>query len=311
MKKFLSVLGGAAVLTTGLGIYISERIMHIRRKDQQYIIDRETKAKRVDLRSYDELPKEEVFIESPFGYPIKAVFVKPFPASNQYMIFCHGVTENKMNSIKYMNIFLNRGFNAVIYDHRRHGESGGKTTSYGYYEKFDLKAVVDALLNREGEDIIFGIHGESMGAATLLQYAGLLEDRANFYIADCPFSDFPDLLIRMFTREIKLPGKYFLPLTDFFIRVRDGYAIKHVSPISVVERIKKPILFIHSEKDDYILPEMTKALYERKKGPKKLLVAKNGAHAQSFNMNRELYEKTIDEFLIQIVHLKVQKNNFS
>lgn len=108
MKKFLSVLGGAAVLTTGLGIYISERIMHIRRKDQQYIIDRETKAKRVDLRSYDELPKEEVFIESPFGYPIKAVFVKPFPASNQYMIFCHGVTENKMNSIKYMNIFLNR-----------------------------------------------------------------------------------------------------------------------------------------------------------------------------------------------------------
>ena len=45
------------------------------------------------------------------------------------------------------------GFNAVVYDHRRHGESGGKTSSYGHYEKFDLQAVVAALKKRKGHDI--------------------------------------------------------------------------------------------------------------------------------------------------------------
>jgi fermentation-respiration switch protein FrsA (DUF1100 family) len=71
----------------------------------------------------------------------------------------------------------------------------------------------------------------------------------------------------------------------------------------VVNRIRKPVLFIHSKKDDYILPEMTKALYEKKKGAKQLFIAENGAHAQSFNLNREMYEKAIDEFLENIVRI--------
>jgi len=45
-------------------------------------------------------------------------------------------------------------------------------------------------------------------------------------------------------------------------------------------------LFIHSKKDDYILPSMTEALYQKKKGPKKLFLAENGAHAQSLNENK-------------------------
>ncbi|GER66099.1 alpha/beta hydrolase [Weizmannia acidilactici] len=301
MKKVLSFLGTAALSAGALGFYISEQVMHMRKKDEHLIIDREVAAKRLDLEAYASLPKEEVWILSPFGYMLKSVWVKPYPDSKKFMIFCHGVTENKMNSIKYMNVFLKRGFNAILYDHRRHGESGGKSTSYGYYEKFDLKAVVDALLAREGEDIFFGIHGESMGAATLLLYAGQLCDRADFYIADCPFSSFRTQLIQEFTHEAKLPGKWFFPLADLFVRIRDGYSLRHVSPIDVVDRIRKPVLFIHSAKDDYILPEMTKALYEKKRGPKQLFIAENGAHAQSFNLNREQYEKAVDEFLENIV----------
>ncbi len=270
--------------------------MFKKKKDENLVLTRETTAGRFDPVKYEGLPKREILIDSPLGYQLKTILVEPHQ-TNRYVIICHGVTENKVNSVKYMNIFLERGFNGVIYDHRRHGESGGKTTSYGHYEKLDLKAVIDWLKLDKGPDLVLGIHGESMGAATMLLYAGMVEDGADFYIADCPFSDFAELLEYQIKKDIKLPPRLVLHVGDFFLRLRDKYSVKEVSPISVVENIHKPILFIHSKDDKYILPSMTEALYERKQGHKKLFLALNGAHAQSYNENREEYETAVDEFL--------------
>ena len=301
MKKWLPAAGGVLAAAAGLGFYLTNRFMYLKKKDEQEILHREISAGRLNLEEYEALPKEEVIIPSPFGYDIKAVFVHPNPG-NKYMIFCHGVTENKFNSLKYMNFFLQKGFNAVIYDHRRHGESGGKTSSYGFFEKDDLKAVVDELIKRQGEDVFFGIHGESMGASTMLLYAGSVEDRADFYIADCPYSDFGEQLSYRMTKEVKLPaGGLLLPLADLFLKLREGYMLKDISPRSVVENIEKPVLFIHSIPDDFILSSMTEELFDKKKGSKKLYLAENGLHAQSYNENKEEYEKAIGDFLEEVL----------
>lgn len=300
MRKALKVLFISFFFIFFIGFYISNRLMYIKKKDSRFILNRELHAGRFHPESFEALPKQDVSILSPFGYTIKAQLIEPHE-SNRYMIISHGVTENKLNSIKYMNLFLNRGFNAVIYDHRRHGESGGKTTSYGHYEKFDLKAVVDWLKKEKGPDLLLGIHGESMGAATMLLYAGIIEDAADFYIADCPFSSLNDQLRYQIKRDMKLPPSLILPIGNLFLRLRDKYSIANVSPISVVDKIQHPILFIHSKKDDFILPSMTKKLFDRKQGPKMLFLAENGRHAQSLNENADDYEKAIDEFFRKYV----------
>jgi uncharacterized protein len=274
--------------------------MYMKKKDNDFIVNREKEAGRLDPVSYENLTKQEITISSPYGYDLKAILVEPFD-TKKYVIISHGVTENKTSSIKYMNLFLERGFNGIIYDHRRHGESGGKNTSFGYYEKFDLKQIVDWLKQEKGKDILLGIHGESMGAATMILYAGGIEDGADFYIADCPFSDFKELLDYVIKQEIKLPGKIFIPIANLFLRARARYSIKDISPISVIDKIKSPMLFIHSKKDDFILPEMTQKLFDKKKGPKKLFFAVNGTHAQSYNENKEAYEKAVDDFLKEYV----------
>ncbi|KKB36211.1 alpha/beta hydrolase [Bacillus thermotolerans] len=306
MRKWLTALGVSAALTAAASAYLSGRVLHMSKKAETMIRQREIEAKRLDIHYYDQLPKEEAWIQSPFGYRLKAVFVTPHPGG-PYMIFCHGVTETKTNSIKYMNIFLERGFNAIIYDHRRHGESGGTTTSYGYYEKDDLQAVVQELIRREGEGISFGIHGESMGAATALLYAGTVEDRADFYVADCPFSDFRAQVTHQMKREIKCAPSLLIRLTEWAVYVRDRFRIGDISPLKAVEHIRKPVLFIHSEEDDYILPDMTKELYEKKKGPKEIYLAPKGAHAQSYNEDPEAYAAAIDHFLAK--HYQSHTNN--
>ncbi|WP_059171033.1 alpha/beta hydrolase [Bacillus sp. FJAT-27445] len=302
MRKALRFLFSLLGIVSAVGIYFTNRLMYMKKKEDEFILKREREAGRVIEEEYEALKKRDVLIPSPFGYELKAILAEP-NETNRYMIISHGVTENKFNSIKYMNLFLDRGFNVLIFDHRRHGESGGKTTSYGHYEKFDLKAVVDWLRNEKGPDLVVGIHGESMGAATMLLYAGMLEDGADFYIADCPFSDFKEQLAYRLKEEMNLPAGVVLPLADVFLRFREKYSLREVSPISVIDNIRNPVLFIHSVKDDFILPSMTEALYEKKKGPKMLFMAESGLHAQSFNDNREEYEKAVDEFLETFVRL--------
>ena len=300
MRKAFRTLFILLFFWLSLGFYFTNRLMYMKKKDEELILRREKEAGRYNPDEFDSLPKQGVDIPSPFGYMIKAQLVEPHQ-TNRYIIISHGVTETKINSIKYANMFLARGFNTLIYDHRRHGESGGKTTSFGHYEKFDLKTVVDWLKKEKGPQLELGIHGESMGAATMLLYAGLLEDGADFYIADCPFSDFKEQLAYLIKKDFKLVPNLLLPLGDALLRLRDKYSIRNVSPISVIENIKHPILFIHSQKDDFILPTMTKDLFEQKKGPKMLFLAANGRHAQSFNENRADYERVIDEFLQKYV----------
>ncbi|MGM9925928.1 MAG: alpha/beta hydrolase [Bacillus sp. (in: firmicutes)] len=295
-RRNIFVLGAILSSIAAIGIYFTNIFMFMKKKEASFIRNREIKAKRWIVEDFDALPKTHVRIRSRFHYDLDCIFVHPHH-TDKWMIFCHGITENKYNSIKYMNIFLERGFNAVIYDHRRHGESGGRTSSYGYYEKWDLETVVDELKKRYGKDILFGIHGESMGAVTALLYGGSVRDDACFYVADCPFSTLYEQVRHRVHTDTPLPAWLVLPIGNIFLKWRDGYRFQDVSPLEAVKNIDKPVLFIHSEKDTYIPASMTQRLYEAKQGAKQLYIASKGLHAQSLNENKEQYEAAIDGFL--------------
>lgn len=302
MKKRTLFLSGSivttllAAATTITGVVMTNHIMYIKKKDDAFIREREIAAKRFDEAWYEGCPKEILTIDSPNGYKISGIYLKPLETTNT-VIICHGVTENKINSMRYARMFERLGFNAFVYDHRRHGESQGKTTSYGYYEKYDLQAVFETIRDIAGDDALLGIHGESMGAATTLLYAGTLSDNADFYVSDCAFSNFPELLKQIFESVVPIDSKYTLPFADFFMRIRDGYSVKEVMPIDAVKQIERPVLFIHSVPDDFIPSSMTEELYAQKPEPKMLKLFEKGEHAKSFNDNPGDYEQTVAKFL--------------
>ncbi|MEK3934984.1 alpha/beta hydrolase [Sporosarcina sp. FSL W7-1349] len=303
MKRRILYISGVisgvfAAIATLFGIVATNRLMFIKMKDQEVILKRETLAKRFDEKWYETVRKEELWIDSPIGYRLRAVYLKPLD-TDRTVIICHGVTENKINSMKYARLFERLGFNSIVYDHRRHGDSGGKTTSFGFYEKIDLRAIVHAVRKRIGPDALLGIHGESMGAATTILYAGTFEDEADFHVLDCPFSDFSEQILHILRQNTPIRTTMALRIANLFLRVRDGYTSKLVSPREVVGNMTKPALFIHSLEDDFILPAMSEELYELKQGDKMLKLFEKGAHAKSFNDNPEAYEETVRTFLVQ------------
>lgn len=315
MKKKMLLFSGItttiAAAATGLfGFALSNKLMYIKQKDPEFVRERETTAKRFDEAWYNKNLKCELNIDSPNGYTIRGIMFQPLETNNT-IIICHGVTENKINSVKYARLFERLGYNSVIFDHRRHGETGGKTTSYGYYEKNDLDAVVNTIKAMIGEDAILGIHGESMGAATMLLYAGTVEDGADFYISDCAFSDFSMLLKQIAKTEFKYGSIIPIRFADFFVRLRDGYSFKSVTPSEAVTNIEKPVLFIHSIPDTFIPASMSLDLYNKKTGPKKLKLFDKGAHAQSFNENMAEYEDLIHDFLENFIYQKINRDSSS
>lgn len=290
---FTSVL---TAMATFFGFFVTNRLMYMKKKENDFILNREITSKRLDEAWFNAVNKTEQWIESKNGYSLKAIFVEPLETNN-YVVICHGVTENKINSLRFVRMFERLGFNSVVYDHRRHGDSGGKTTSFGFYEKIDLQSVVEAVRERAGQDAILGIHGESMGAATTLLYAGSIIDDADFYISDCAFSDFEQQVYHIMTQSTPLRSSLAIRFANLFLKLRDGYTLNLVSPIDVIDKIEKPVLFIHSLQDDFILPKMTEDLYEKKQGPKTLKMFDIGEHAKSFNENSKEYEQVVADFL--------------
>lgn len=253
----------------------------------------------LDEEQYLPWPKEEFTIRSPFGYDLAAVY-HPVNGSRRTLVISHGITFSRWGSVKYAMLFYKRGYNILVYDLRHHGMSGGPNTSFGFYEKEDLKRVVDWAFERLGPGGVVGTLGESLGAATTLQHAGI-DPRIAFAVADCSYSSLPELLAYRLRMDYHLPPFPLLNIASFFTLRMAGWGLDQASPLTYIPNIQTPLFFIHGQQDTYILPRMSVDMYEAKRqGVRKLYLAPGAGHAEALVKNPRDYDRQIGEFLEEI-----------
>ncbi|CCU85120.1 alpha/beta hydrolase [Mesotoga sp. HF07.pep.5.2.highcov] len=250
---------------------------------------------RMDPEWFEKIEKEEVWIDSPYGYKLHGLLI-PNDNSERAVIICHGITYSLFGSIKYAKIFHKLGFNIIVYDHRNHGKSGGTNTTLGYYEKHDLAAVKNWVLDRLGKKTRIGLHGESMGAAIAIQYLSL-DDEIDFCVADCGFSDLEELLSIRLREDFHLPRVPFIWLARLFARIMTGADLKEVSPIRSVRETSIPIMFAHGGEDHYVSTFMSEKMYSERQSNKHLLIVPDAGHAMALVTDPAKYEKEIEWFL--------------
>lgn len=286
------------LLIIALSFYFSNIVIYPKVKKYIESYNIEIKNGKIDEEAYNRLKKEELYLTSPYNYKIHGIYISN-NNSKRTMIFCHGLTFSLYSSVKYIDMFYKRGFNIFIYDHRNHGRSGGNNTTYGFFEKFDLKACTDWVFNRCGVDSIVGIHGEALGAATVLLNSAI-DERVSFYIADSSFSNLSTLLNIRLKEDYKLPAFPLIYISSYISKIKAGFYYKEVNPINEISKVTTPIFFIHGMIDTYIPHEMSIDMYNTKPGIRKLYIAKNADHAEAFWNNKKEYEEKIEEFLREI-----------
>lgn len=218
-------------------------------------------------------------------------------------IICHGHTVNRFCAIKYAKMFYDIGYNLVIYDARYFGSSSGSHSTLGQNEVKDLQNIITYTKTIFGDDAIIGLHGESMGGATVL--LSLADPHVDFVVADCPFASSKQLFKEQLKMRFHAPLLLSLGIANLTGILRYHYNFYRVNPIEAVEHSDIPICFIHGKADSYILPRHSEEMYRRCKNKDSELHLVDGAeHAQSCVVDAIKYEEILQTFVKKIERAK-------
>ncbi len=240
-------------------------------------------------------------ITSSDGIKLRGYLLKGDPDSDVYVFCSHGYRDPNggFEFAEKLPIWKSRGYNIFLVDHRAHAKSGGKFISFGEYESDDCIRWLNFMKQEFGENIRIILHGQSMGAAIVLQTVGKpeeLPDNVKVCIEDCGYTTFYDQCHGM------LPVPRFLEWIilncgNIYLRWCHRIDMKRADSMAAVKRAKIPILFIHGEKDTFVPCHMAQDMYEAYDSKdKQLELFKEGTHCSSYYYEPERYTRVCHEF---------------
>ena len=251
-----------------------------------------------DTSFYDPLEKTEYTITGHDGYVLHALYLKNPKPSDKYMIISHGYTDNRNGDLKYVKMYLDYGFNCVLYDLRGHGKNKPTCTTYGIYEAKDLCKVIEDTRERYADIAVLGIHGESLGAATSITSLKY-KPEIDFVVADCGFSDIENVLRNAY-KSRNVPDWLFT-FGDIGARMRFHLSLKDMRPIDSLPDNTLPILFIHGAEDDFILPKNSEDMKKATAGYAEIYMIPGAGHAESVIVGPDAYREHVGNFLEKVL----------
>ncbi|MDD6240978.1 MAG: alpha/beta hydrolase [Eubacteriales bacterium] len=278
--------------STGVCSYFVHLLTHPIRYERDFCLKTDLDKKVIDEEVLT-WKKEDCPISLKDGYTLQGDY---YPGTGKGMvIFAHGYTWTREGSLKYAKLFHALGYSLYLYDERGHGDNKRTKVTLGYKESEDLHQVVQYFRKKYGKDWKIGLHGESMGGATVLLEMKHQEDDLSFVVADSPFASMKELMRYQIT-------KYHLPsfLADScspLLKLTCGFSYKDVEPIESVRQSKVPLLLIQGDKDTFIPPNHTKEIYEARKERTTLHCFPNVDHTDSYHSYPKEYEETEKSFL--------------
>ena len=192
------------------------------------------------------------------------------------VIYMHGNSSARVEAIPQLALVLSLGATMFSFDFCGSGQSDGEYVSLGFFEREDLKAVVEHLRGT-GTVSTIALWGRSMGAATSLMH-GDRDPSIAAMILDSSFSDLTTLAEEMVdkgrSQGLTVPGfvvSIAISMIRGSVKKQAGFNIKDISPIKNVDKCFIPALFVAGEGDDFILPRHSEQIHEKYAGDKNLV----------------------------------------
>lgn len=116
------------------------------------------------------LPYTDVQLESD-GLRLAGWHLPASSPTRPVVVICHGLGANKQNFLPVASLVHSLDYHVLIFDFRGHGDSDGRTFTFGVKESRDVKAACDFVRDQHPSSNIYGL-GFSVGGSALLKMAG-------------------------------------------------------------------------------------------------------------------------------------------
>jgi pimeloyl-ACP methyl ester carboxylesterase len=167
------------------------------------------------------VPYTDVAFETSDGVKISG-WLMPSTGKQMTIVYSHGLFRSRRELLERAIDLWRRGYGALLYDTRNHGESGPARVTLGYNERLDSEAAVNHLRQtaQSGDRIV--LFGISMGADTALLAAADLPEVSAVISDSCflSFSDTTDHHVRLF---LHLPAFPFANEVRLLTERRGGF----------------------------------------------------------------------------------------
>ena len=236
-------------------------------------------------------PRREADPADPPGFDAQEVWFRSLdrtrlrglwlPGRRDYptLVLCHGYFKSLAEPLD-VGVALNEaGYNVLLFDFRASGRSGGRFTTIGHKETWDVEAAVRFVGERYGRGPV-GVLGISMGAAAAIIAAAQTGEIAAL-VADSAFAHLEGVMGKKIPEFA--PVRWAAPLGWVSVLIGEAMAgarLRRLRPVDHVGRISpRPLLLICGEEDSYIPHEQFGELMEAAGEPKEMWIAPGSDHA--------------------------------
>lgn len=252
--------------------------------------------------TFDEIHahRDEFDVTAPDGVPLRGWKVRPAAPNGSWVLLFHGVADNRIGVLGHARLLLLAGYGVVMMDSRCHGASGGPIATYGWLERRDTSAVLDALNASEHPVHIFAL-GESMGAGIALQSAGS-DPRIEAVVAEAPFANLTEAAydyagLRRFPwlgKTLFAPGAWLMVYRGQRLA---GFPSAEVSPEKSVAARGFPVFLICDGADRALPCRHSEMIFKAARGPKEFWRVPGAIHTGAIGTQpREFRDRVLAFF---------------
>jgi uncharacterized protein len=224
----------------------------------------------------------------------------PARNSGATIVASHGSGANGASAYAHYGFLSRAGYNVFVFDHRAHGQSGGKATTLGPLEVRDLLGAVAYLRARSDVDPDrIGAIGCSMGAGVVIGGAAK-EPAIRGIVAEAVYADMGELWDRfgyVGIRNTPVRWSWGTPMR-WATWGWTGERIAAFKPEALIRRISpRPVLIVHGEQDNAACTVSdARRLFRAAHPPKDLWIVPQAGHCNAHTLWPEEYETRVLAF---------------